>query len=584
LVVAGVTLGGLGSVVSRRFDEPGVDAFGAYVLAIGSGAVVSGVVVTFWPAVFAVPGYRVGRLAFDAPVLLGSVLYFTFAVRFAGYGSMFSGPALGVLSVLPTVGVLGRAVTVGLAVGMVPEMGMPSVADAVTVFASTVGGLGATALVLAGAALVSRTAYIDGYLSIGQGVTLAVTGLTPLLVTNLSGVFGLAIQSLTLTGTAPEATAGTVAIAGGTVVTAVATGLTGFRYGTFRSAPATSNIGIETAIDEIADPLVVVDDEGRVVETNRVARDRLGVARPAPVGDPLDESLGVGVAELDETGTVELPTAAGRRRFDARVSPLTDGEGRLLGHTVSMRDVTDREIREQRLQVLNRVLRHNLRNKLTVVRGSAQGVADGSMDAATAADRIETATDDLIRLGDQARKVETLLGGDRRDRETARVDLASVVESAVSQVAGDFPEVVFYTEGVARFDCRVDERLLEHVLVDVVENAAEYNDADDPEVYVRTGLDRADTDYPVAVTVVDNGPGIPDHELEAIRNAEETALEHTSGIGLWATNWGVTRLGGELSFEANDPTGTVVTLSLPASVLATENTTTAAEADIAGSN
>ena len=58
--------------------------------------------------------------------------------------------------------------------------------------------------------------------------------------------------------------------------------------------------------------------------------------------------------------TVSLATAAGKRRYDPQVSPITDSRGTELGSVLSLRDVTRRELRQQRLAVLNRVLRHNL--------------------------------------------------------------------------------------------------------------------------------------------------------------------------------------------------------------------------------
>jgi signal transduction histidine kinase len=92
------------------------------------------------------------------------------------------------------------------------------------------------------------------------------------------------------------------------------------------------------------------------------------------------------------------------------------------------------------------------------------------------------------------------------------------------------------------------------------ENAAVHNDADDPEVTVRATGGGA---TPLQMTVTDNGPGIPEHELTPIRAGEETDLEHGSGLGLWLVEWGVAALDGRLSFEADDG-GTRVTIQLPA--------------------
>jgi signal transduction histidine kinase len=65
----------------------------------------------------------------------------------------------------------------------------------------------------------------------------------------------------------------------------------------------------------------------------------------------------------------------------------------------------------------------------------------------------------------------------------------------------------------------------------------------------------------VTVTVRDRGPGVPEHELAVIREGDESALEHGSGLGLWLVQWGVTALGGDLDFETSD--GTTASVTLP---------------------
>jgi signal transduction histidine kinase len=67
----------------------------------------------------------------------------------------------------------------------------------------------------------------------------------------------------------------------------------------------------------------------------------------------------------------------------------------------------------------------------------------------------------------------------------------------------------------------------------------------------------------VRVDIADTGRGIPENERRTLRNAEETPLEHTEGLGLWMIYWTVTRSGGTVEFEDNDPQGTRVRIRLP---------------------
>lgn len=70
----------------------------------------------------------------------------------------------------------------------------------------------------------------------------------------------------------------------------------------------------------------------------------------------------------------------------------------------------------------------------------------------------------------------------------------------------------------------------------------------------------------VVLRVVDDGPGIPDAELEAVTAGRETALSHGSGLGLWLVRWAARALGATFTFADREPRGTVVELQLPASV------------------
>ena len=54
----------------------------------------------------------------------------------------------------------------------------------------------------------------------------------------------------------------------------------------------------------------------------------------------------------------------------------------------------------------------------------------------------------------------------------------------------------------------------------------------------------------------------PAVDREVLLEGEEAPLEHGNGIGLWLVNWIVTRSGGRIAFDENDPRGRRVTLVL----------------------
>ncbi|PSQ44080.1 histidine kinase [Halobacteriales archaeon SW_7_68_16] len=206
---------------------------------------------------------------------------------------------------------------------------------------------------------------------------------------------------------------------------------------------------------------------------------------------------------------------------------------------------------EQRLGVLNRVLRHNLRNDMTVVLGHAQRIEAGTDDDALglSASSIVDTGEDLLALGEKARHIEEL---HERDLEPIRVDAVTAIDEAMTAVRDEFPDADVTVDVPERQPVRaVDE--LRTVVEYLVDNACRHGDQP-----VEVTL--AETEDRVRLTVADAGPGIPEHELDTIREGQETSLEHGSGLGLWIVHWIVEKSEGDLQFDTDD--GTTVHVDL----------------------
>jgi signal transduction histidine kinase len=270
-----------------------------------------------------------------------------------------------------------------------------------------------------------------------------------------------------------------------------------------------------------------------------------------------------------------------------------------LAARLEAREAALRE-RTQRLEVMYRVLRHNLRNQLSVVLTYADVVADVADDGQVtgAARSILEAARRLEALSDRARQIETALGG---DQEPTRLDVSALVSGVATDVSEAYPDVEFDTT-VPDEAWAVALPSVRLAIENVCENACEHNDADEPRVEVSVGTvaatgNEARTDdvanhggsdvgsdegaanfgggdvrtddgesaskRRVRIAVADNGPGLPEQERAAIREGRETDLEHASGLGLWLTYWIVDGSGGDLRFADREPRGTVVEIDLP---------------------
>lgn len=240
-----------------------------------------------------------------------------------------------------------------------------------------------------------------------------------------------------------------------------------------------------------------------------------------------------------------------RRKFDDEALeediPGPVGEAMVAMSNDLERFIGESRRREQRLEVFNRVLRHNLRNQLDVINSHTERLAEET--DSDHADAVLSATDRLAKTGTRARRIDRLMS---RDLDPTTVDLTAVIQELLADVNSE--GIAVETDLPSTATLRTDEETLRATLVSPLENAIRYADST-----ATVALESTDGDYSVVVS--DDGPGIPATELDSLAAGTETDLRHSRGLGLWQLKWGVDALGGEVSFENEG--GTTVRVRLP---------------------
>lgn len=522
-IFAGLVLCWLGIYCYRRWDEPGVGAFAAVAVLLGLSGISGGVVAL-------TQGVNISEMSIpiwaDVSLtgwVLAMIPWILFALQYTGRYTKFQMRTVVALSV-PVVGIVALLIA--------QSVREPTV---LTQVLGTLALLYVFALVAVGSYVLLRTTYEYGHLSLAQGICLTLAGVGPLIVMNSLG---------SLTSEVPDAAIiGVYAFA--FVVPAVALLLAVFRYEMFESTPAAGALG-ERAIPRETDDLVfVVDQDDRVIKINETGTETLDVSPTDPLGNSFSSLVGRSVGALRATETVELETVVGTRKFDPQVSAFTDQHDRRLGSLVSLRDVTERELRKQRLEVLNRVLRHNLRNRVDVIKSNTEAVATET--DSEYADAIRESADGLAALSSKARSIDQLVS---RPGQKSEADLASVARE-LAATNGDERVTV---DGPDTAPLVTDWEALRSALGSAIENAVEH-----AETSVAITIENVGDGY--EIVVADDGPGIPESELASLDAGTETPLQHGTGLGLWQLKWSVTKLNGELDFDTTD--GTAVQVIVP---------------------
>jgi PAS domain S-box-containing protein len=241
------------------------------------------------------------------------------------------------------------------------------------------------------------------------------------------------------------------------------------------------------------------------------------------------------------------------------IAPYSDEDGATEGYIAIQSDVTDERINQQVIEVYQRILRHNLRNKLNIIRGHTELLEPEVLGTPLqkSIESIDAAAAALAELSEKAHIAKEAL---EFDDETPATDLVDVLTREVAVLHDQYPNATI--EITAPTEVRVHGAgRIEVCVREVLENAIVHNDASEPHVDVEVRVD--DGESMAELVIRDTGPGLADLDREPIELGSETALLHAEGIGLWVVNWVVTSLGGELEFAENDPRGLVVTLRLP---------------------
>ena len=335
-----------------------------------------------------------------------------------------------------------------------------------------------------------------------------------------------------------------------------------------------------TLIEETSDVISIVDEDGTIRYQSPDSKQIKGWSRTALMGENILEYIHPGDRDrvrealdslaagegLEEEVEYRLQRKDGEWIWLATTGTAPGPDSTIDGFITTSRNITEQKETEQKLksqrddlELLNQVVRHDIRNDLQVVSTYAELLED-HVD--------EEGRDHLQRLIESNRQAAelTITARDltnvilRSGSDLEPVPLAPAVDGQVSELRSSHPEATYdIDESVDGIAVLADD-MLDTIFRNLLKNAVQHNDKDQPEVSVDANVD-GDT---VTVRVIDNGPGVPDEQKEAIFGKEEKGLKSDgTGIGLYLVRELVSGYGGDIWVEdCEDSPGAVFAFNL----------------------
>jgi len=329
---------------------------------------------------------------------------------------------------------------------------------------------------------------------------------------------------------------------------------------------------LEAILANMADALLIIEADGRLVRLNRAARELLSLDDSSIVlGQPLDQQQleqwprdGRAVAEAlqpivqalkstEEPQEVEVEIAE-RRTLSFRASPLFDNSNMYSGGVIVFRDVTVRREVERFKDEMFSIASHDLKTPATVIKAQAQllkrrmrtGVVD-NQDVEEGLAMIADQADRLSKMLNLMLDVSRIEAGQLQldlvptDLRAMLINMARGIQSTTER----HQIVVHSPDGVIG---HWDARRLEEVVQNLLGNAVKYSPRGEIEVRLETDASSA------TVVVRDHGMGLAmediPHVFERFYRGENNRRLEGTGLGLYICQAIIVAHGGRIWAES----------------------------------
>ena len=339
---------------------------------------------------------------------------------------------------------------------------------------------------------------------------------------------------------------------------------------------------LETIIQNMADGLIAINLEGKIIHANQAACRLLRVPTVDLAGESYDaviESFGQELALENlltkcRDGEVSEKFEKDSVIYSISYEKFKDENANDIGIIVLLKDITQRQKLENMQMDFVANVSHELKTPLTTIKGYTETLMEGYVDDEemrkeflgiidSEADRMSRLVKDLLQLSRLDNDQEIL-----NKREINLTDLVTMsARNALFMASEKGQQLNCLFEQGDKIFVFADKDRIEQVISNVISNACKYTNEGG-----RIDVDVFKKESEAVITVKDNGIGIPKANQQRVferffrvDKARSRAMGST-GLGLAISKQIIEGHSGTIELESEENRGTVVTIKLPLSV------------------
>lgn len=326
---------------------------------------------------------------------------------------------------------------------------------------------------------------------------------------------------------------------------------------------------LEAIINNMAEGVVVTDENGTITLANK-AWYNIFSSSPDKLGRSILESVRVpqifdGIKKSMLSGKHnEVEFGLGDRFFVSKSTPFVSSE--FNGCVTVVNDISRMKELENMRRDFTANVSHQMKTPLTSILGYSETLLQGAINDPEASMRfVQTIHEQAISLKEL---IEDVLGLARIESSTYQSEWKEMnLQNAVASAVAGFKDTnkhLSISIDVPKITIRSDQKAIEHILHNLIDNAVKYTPADGSVKIVAS-----ENGTNMLISVIDNGVGIPEGDINRIferfyrASGPDNLPREGTGLGLAIAKHLVEKLRGQISVKSRVGEGSTFTINIP---------------------